>query len=74
MDSAVHVEKGNAQRATGSVDVWSESLVGRAASDAGAAASSVESCSRAESSSLCIVVNAVRAESSSRWADSRTLR
>eukprot|EP00965_Chrysotila_dentata_P087895 2902188-Pleurochrysis_carterae.AAC.1 len=40
----------------------------RADSIAGAAASREESCSRAESSSLCIAVSASRAESSSRCA------
>eukprot|EP00965_Chrysotila_dentata_P030585 1018238-Pleurochrysis_carterae.AAC.2 len=55
-------------------DVEQDGQHGALDSVAGAAASSEESCSRAESSSLCIAVSAVRAESSSRWADSRTLR
>eukprot|EP00965_Chrysotila_dentata_P175547 5795095-Pleurochrysis_carterae.AAC.1 len=77
MDSKAHVERGSAQRA--GVSVVSAGVCGgfslaQAVSVVGAAASSEESCSRAESSSLCIAVSAERAESSSRWADSRTLR
>eukprot|EP00965_Chrysotila_dentata_P148753 4912148-Pleurochrysis_carterae.AAC.6 len=77
IDSMAHVESGRAQRAiesAGAAGECSEFSFGRAFSVAGAAASSVESCSRAESSSPCIAVSVVRAESSSRWADSRAFR